>query len=173
MKRLIVTLFLVGGIMFTGRAMADPLTPQICRDKTIAAAKLIETEGTASAFDKIKDPAGDFFFGDGNGYVFVVDSYNMIVLHPKKPELVGKNMADFKDVNGKAFFIDMTDLVTEKGSGWIFYEWPKPGKKENSPKAAYGVKAASGGKVYIVCSGVYDVTKEDIKKQFPGDPMGE
>jgi methyl-accepting chemotaxis protein len=94
-------------------------------------------------------------------------------MHPKKPDLVGKALADMKDVNGKNFFIDMTDIATEKGAGWVSYAWPKPGKQESSPKTSYVVKAVNGGKTYIVGSGLYDVTKEDIKKQFPGDPIAE
>jgi len=172
MKRLIVSLVLVVGIVLAGKVMAAPLTAQMCKDKAIAAAKLLETEGPA-AFDKIKDPAGEFSFGDGEGYVWVHDADNVVLEHPKKPELVGKALGDLKDANGKNFFVEATDIATEKGAGWVTYVWPKVGKKESSPKASYCVKAVSGDKTYFVCSGVYDVTRDGIKKQFPNDPIAD
>ncbi len=172
MKKWAVLLMLVVGVVFAGKAMAEPLTAQMCKDKAIAAAKLVEAEG-AAAFDKFKDPAGEFMFADGEGYIWVHDSDNIMVMHPKKPALDGKPIADMRDVKGKNFFINMTEIAMEKGAGWVAYEWPKPGKQESSPKVSYVVKAVNGGKTYIVGSGVYDVTKADVTKQFPSDAVDE
>jgi|GEM_PF-5964994 len=45
--------------------------------------------------------------------------------------------------------------------------------KATAAKVSYVTKAVSGGKTYVVGSGIYDVTKEDIKKQFPTDAIYE
>ncbi|MFH0984203.1 MAG: cache domain-containing protein [Candidatus Omnitrophota bacterium] len=172
MKRLALLLALVLGVAFSGTAFAEALTAQMCKDKAIAAGKLIEAEGPA-ALVKLKDPAGEFSFGDGAGYVWVHDSDNIMVMHPKKPDLDGKPVADMRDVNGKNFFVNMTEIATEKGAGWVDYAWPKPGKQESSPKVSYVVQAVNGGKTYIAGVGIYDVTKADIKAQFPNDPIDE
>ncbi|MBF0331267.1 MAG: cache domain-containing protein [Candidatus Omnitrophica bacterium] len=167
---LVAVAFMAVGLM--GKAFAEPLTAEACKAKAIEAAKLVEAEGPA-AFDKIKDPAGPFSFGDGSGYVWIHDSDNMMVMHPKKPELNGKPIADMRDVNGVYFFVSMTDIATEKGAGWVAYAWPKPGKTDSSPKVSYVVKAVNGGKTYIVGSGIYDITAADIKAKFPADPIAE
>jgi methyl-accepting chemotaxis protein len=172
MKKFMWVMAVVLSVSLMGKAFAAPLTAEECKAKAIAAAKLIDAEGVA-AFDKIKDPAGEFSFGDGAGYVWVHDSDNTMVMHPKKPELNGKPIADMRDVNGVYFFVSMTDIATEKGAGWVAYAWPKPGKTESSPKVSYVVKAENGGKTYIAGSGIYDVTAADIKKQFPNDPIAE
>ncbi len=172
MKKFAMLLGLMFSVVFAANAMAEPLTAQMCKDKVIAAVKLIEAEGVA-AFAKIKDPAGEFMFGDGAGYIWIHDSDNIMVMHPKKPELDGKPIADMRDVNGKNFFVNMTDIATEKGAGWVDYAWPKPGKQESSSKVSYVMKVVSGDKTYIVGSGIYDVTADDIKKQFPADPIDE
>jgi len=172
MKKLAVLLALVAGVVFAGKVMAEPLTAAMCKEKAIAAAKLIEAEGVA-AFEKIKDPNGEFMFGDGEGYIWIHDSDNTMIMHPKKPSLDGNPIADMRDINGKNFFINMTEIAMEKGAGWVSYAWPKPGKQDSSPKVSYVVKAVSGDKTYIAGSGIYDVTKDDIKKQFPGDATDE
>ncbi len=173
MKKLAVLLAVMGltfGIV--GRVMAEPLTAELCKAKVVAAAKLITEKGEA-AFAELKDPAGAFRFSDGEGYIWVHSKDNMMLMHPIKPELEGKSVADKRDVNGVYFFVNMTELAVDKGAGWVAYAWPKPGKQDSSPKVSYVMKAENGGKTYIVGSGLYDLTKDDIKKQFPGDPIAE
>ncbi|MFH0754044.1 MAG: cache domain-containing protein [Candidatus Omnitrophota bacterium] len=158
------------GIMLAGKVCAEPLTATMCKDKVVEAAKLIEAEGTA-AFEKLKDPAGAFRFGDGEGYIWVHDSKNVMIMHPIKPALDGKTVADMKDAKGTYLFVNMTDLAMENGSGWVVYAWPKPGKTEASSKVSYVSKVEKDGETYIVGSGIYDVTAADIKKEFPGDAL--
>ena len=56
MKKFLFTLGLVSALLvFSASAViAEALTPELCKAKAIAAAKLIETEGEA-AFEKFKD----------------------------------------------------------------------------------------------------------------------
>jgi signal transduction histidine kinase len=172
MKTWTVLLALLAGVVLAGQAMAEPLTAQMCRDKATAAAKLIEAEGEA-AFDKIKDPAGEFRFGDGSGYIWVQSVEGKMLMHPIKPEMDGKSLMDIKDINGVYFFAAFSEIANDKGAGWVGYMWPKVGKTEPSPKVSYVVKAVKDGKTYIAGSGIYDVTKDDIKKQFPTDAIYE
>ena len=66
----------------------------------------------------------------------------------------------------------MNELVEEKGEGWVPYSWPKPGQKDSSPKVSY-VILVKGDQGYVVGSGMYDVTAEQIKKMFPDDAVYE
>ncbi len=155
-------------IIFIVTGFSEPLTPQLCKEKVIAAAKLLEAKGEA-AFPEIKDPKGPFRFADGAGYVWIHNLEGITLMHPIRPALNGKNLLDMRDVNGTYFFVAFNELVEEKGAGWVPYAWPKPGEKHSSPKVSYVILAKHGENEYVAGSGMYDVTAEDIEKQFPGD----
>src|SRR4051794_5232772 len=50
-----------------------------------------------------------------DGYVTIVNSTPAVVMHPLKPELNGKDMADFKDADGTYLFRDIAAIA--KGAG--------------------------------------------------------
>jgi methyl-accepting chemotaxis protein len=89
----------------------------------------------------------------GQEYFWVNDMQPRMVMHPFKPELDGKNLADNRDPNGKALFIEMIDKVKAEGAGYVFYVWNKPGSQEIGQKVSYVKGFAPWG--WIVGSGVY------------------
>ena len=153
-------------------SFGETLTPQLCKEKAIAAAAILKAEGDA-ALEKIKDPNGEFRFADGKGYIWVHNLDGIMVMHPIKPALDGKGLLDMRDVNSVYLFVAMNELVEEKGAGWVPYAWPKPGEKDSSPKVSYVVLVEHGGNSYVAGSGMYDVTAEDIKSMFPDDAIYE
>ncbi|MCP3874308.1 MAG: hypothetical protein GY699_14285 [Desulfobacteraceae bacterium] len=167
-KLIIVFMSLIVAICFTGNGFAGELTAQLCKEKAIAAGKLIEQQGE-EAFASFKEPEGEFRFGNGAGYVWVQDLDAKMLMHPIKPSLDGKSLSGVKDTNGVLFFVAFNETAEENGAGWVGYLWPKPGEKGTSPKVSYVVLANHGDKDYVVGSGIYDVTADDIKKQFPND----
>jgi len=87
------------------------------------AAAAMENRGTAM-FDLFGE-TGSRWYPDEQKYLFVYDAEGVCVFHPISPELVGKNMIDFRDFNGKPVIRHMTE-VGKSGpgkSGWIFYFW--------------------------------------------------
>nr|MBC8472270.1 cache domain-containing protein [Planctomycetota bacterium] len=99
-KRALVTIL---GILivplFTATTFAEQLTAKLAKEKVTAATNLIAAEGEA-AFAKIKDPGGDFRFADGQGYIWIQDLDAVVLMHPIKPSLDGKDMSGFEDKNG-------------------------------------------------------------------------
>jgi methyl-accepting chemotaxis protein len=89
----------------------------------------------------------------GNEYFWVNDMGARIVMHAVKPELDGKDMSDSRDPNGKPLFKAFVDTVKAQGSGFVFYEWPRPGDVEPVPKVSFVQGYAPWG--WIVGSGVY------------------
>lgn len=59
-----------------------------------------------------------------------------------------------KDISGKMFFIEMTNIGKDKGEGWVNYMWPKTGEKKPSPKISYVYKVKD--QPYIMCAGIYE-----------------
>ncbi len=169
-KLYLVSLAVILVLFFSGIGQSEPLTPQLCKQKVEAAAKLIKQEGEA-CFAKLKDPKGEFRFGDGKGYVWVHDLNGVMLMHPIKPSLDGKGLLDLADANGNYLFVNMNQMVEDHGAGWVPYVWPKPGEKKSSPKISYVMLVKHGKKSYVVGSGMYDVTAKEIKKLFPNDPI--
>ncbi|MGE5514981.1 MAG: methyl-accepting chemotaxis protein [Bacteroidota bacterium] len=89
----------------------------------------------------------------GQEYVWVNDLDGQMLMHPFAPKLVGKPILDLKDPDGKTFFKEMVDVARAQGSGTVYYQWPKPGATEPSPKVSY-VLAVPGWN-WMVGSGLY------------------
>ncbi len=166
----ISTLFLI--FFISTLSYGEELTPQLCKERVKAAAALLKAEGDG-ALATLKDADGEFRFAGGAGYIWVHNLDGIMVMHPIKPALDGKGLMEMRDVNSRYLFVAMNELAEEKGEGWVPYSWPKPGEKASSPKVSYVVLVENGGKEYVVGSGMYDVTADDIKKLFPGDAIYE
>lgn len=76
-------------------------------------------------------------------YVFVIDTKGNMLAHGANEKLVGKNLLDLKDQNGKLFMHEMTVLAASKGDGWVEYDWTHPVSKKIEGKASY-IKAIPG-----------------------------
>ena len=90
---------------------------------------------------------------DGSEYVWINDMQPRMVMHPIKPEMNGKDLADYADPNGKKLFVAFVDAVKRQGSGDVDYEWPRPGQKEPESKRSYVVGFPAWG--WVLGSGVY------------------
>lgn len=116
------------------------------------AAALLREQGEAG-FSRLRDRAGDFIFGDV--YVFVLDWAGTTRVHPVQPELEGQNLLDLKDTNGKLFIREMFRLLQASESGWVDYQWPRPGATVASRKSSYVQRVEVGKASYLVGAGVY------------------
>ena len=93
-------------------------------------------------------------------YFWINDFDALMVMHPFKPALEGKNLSNLKDRRGKYFFREIVQVGKEKGAGFVSYMWPKPGFSEPQPKVSYVKAIPAWG--WIVGSGIYvdDVSAE-------------
>lgn len=88
-----------------------------------------------------------------DGYFWVNDMAPNMVMHPTKPELDGKSLAEFKDPAGVYLFNEMVARVRESGAGFVPYRWPKPGFQEPVPKISFVKGFEPWG--WVVGSGLY------------------
>jgi methyl-accepting chemotaxis protein len=89
----------------------------------------------------------------GKNYFWINDMNAVIVMHPIKPKLDGKDMMNYKDKAGNRLFKDMVDVCREHGEGYVQYVWPKPGFEEPVPKVSF-VKLIPGWN-WVLGSGIY------------------
>jgi methyl-accepting chemotaxis protein len=90
---------------------------------------------------------------DKSEYFWINDLNAVIVMHPIKPELDGKDLSQFKDKNGKRIFTEFSNTVKNKGAGFVDYVWPKPGFKDEVPKISYVKGSNTWG--WVIGSGIY------------------
>lgn len=86
-------------------------------------------------------------------YFWINDLQNVMVMHPYKPELEGKELSGFTDPKGKKIFVEFTNLVKERKAGFVEYLWPKPEVKDPVPKVSYVTGFAPWG--WVIGSGIY------------------
>ncbi|AXH10516.1 chemotaxis protein [Malaciobacter halophilus] len=95
-----------------------------------------------------------------NGYFWVNDTDAVIVMHPTKPHLDGKDLSEFKDKGGKKIFSVFANVGKTKGSGFVDYLWPKPGFDKPQPKVSFVKLFEPFNWVIGTGSYVSDVTKK-------------
>ncbi|MCX5796002.1 MAG: cache domain-containing protein [Elusimicrobia bacterium] len=125
------------------------------------AADLLEREGSG-AFAELGRKGSRWF--DDERYFFVYDRDGNCVFHAQEPHLVGENLMDLKDMDGKPVIRMITDVARQPGdraSGWVFYLWEDRVQMSPSAKGAY-VRKVNGpdGKVYAIGSGLYNLKME-------------
>jgi len=89
----------------------------------------------------------------GKEYFWINDLVPKMIMHPYKPELDGKSLADFTDPNGKHLFVAFADMCKSKGEGFVDYMWPKPGESKPVPKISFVKLFQPWG--WVVGSGIY------------------
>ncbi len=128
---------------------AEKGTAKDAQDLVAKAVAYYKAEGKDKAFAAINDPKGQFAKKDL--YVFVFDFNTVCLAHGANKALVGKNLKELKDSNGKQFMNEMTQDAKTKGKGWVDYQWTNPTTKKIEAKSSYYQKE---GDIYFGC-GIY------------------
>lgn len=72
-----------------------------------------------------------------DGYFFLYDFDGTNLMHPRQPELVGKNLLWDRDEHGTLTHKRMIETARDKGSGFVAYTWNKPSTHQPTPKLSY------------------------------------
>jgi methyl-accepting chemotaxis protein len=94
--------------------------------------------GKDRAFREFNNTKGIFVKGDL--YIFAQDMTGVMKAHPMNPILIGKNVSDMKDVDGKYFGRELLETAKSKGRGWVDYNWMNPATGEVIAKSTYCVR---------------------------------
>ena len=119
-------------------AMGTEAEAQAMSEKALAE---VDKSGEA-AFDTFAKADGGF--QDKDLYVFCMDLEGKMLSHPKKPELVGKNLLDFDKYGDKLFQNMVATAKSAEGKGWVDYKWPYPVTEELKAKKSYVIKNTKG-----------------------------
>lgn len=145
-------LALVAAIGFIAPTLAqDRGTRDEAKTMVEAAIAHVKKVGAEKAFDDFtKDKAN---WSKKDLYVFAFDTDANWKAHGANEKLVGKNLMNLKDQNGKEFIKEFIQVVTGKGEGWVDYDWASPVTKKVEDKSTL-VKRIPGSNL-AVAVGVY------------------
>lgn len=137
MKKVLVALVLGMVLAMGGNAVqaADTGT----KDEAVAMVKkaieFIKANGNDNAFAEISNPKGQFV--DRDLYVVVYDMNAKCLAHGANQKMVGRDLIDNKDVDGKEFMKERIEMMKKQSTGWQNYKFRNPVSNQIEPKAMY------------------------------------
>ncbi|WP_339941335.1 cache domain-containing protein [Undibacterium luofuense] len=85
-------------------------------------------------------------------YLVVYRMDGTVLAHGANTKMVGKNLIDLKDIDGKAFVKERIELAAKNASFWQRYKFVNPETKKIEPKQMYCERLEET----IVCGGIYE-----------------
>lgn len=90
-------------------------------------------------------------FKDRDLYLVVYGLDGTVHAHGANEKMVGRNLIDLKDIDGKPFVKERVELAKAKASFWQDYKFTNPVTKAIEPKQMYCERLDDT----VVCGGVY------------------
>lgn len=109
----------------------------------------IKANGKDKGHAEITNKAGQFV--DRDLYLVVYGLDGTVHAHGANEKMVGKNLIELKDIDGKAFVKERVELAKAKGTFWQDYKFTNPVTKKIEPKSMYCEKLDDS----VVCGGIY------------------
>ncbi len=135
-----LTVLLAVGFVATASAQ-DNGTREEAKAMVDAAVEHVKKVGPDAAFKDFSDKSNKTW-QKKDLYVFAYNMEGVNVGHGANDKLIGKNLIELKDPNGKPLIKELRDTAA-KGGGWVDYEWPHPQTKKIESKTSYVRKLAN------------------------------
>ncbi len=123
------------------------------KDEAIAmvnkAVAYFQKEGAEKAYAAFDTKGGEFT--DRDLYVLVYSKQGFVLAHGANAKLIGKDMNEAQDVDGKYYVKERLALAAKEKTFWQDYKFVDPETKKLEPKEAYCEVLGDA----IICSGVY------------------
>ncbi|HJV95174.1 MAG TPA: cache domain-containing protein, partial [Albitalea sp.] len=87
-----------------------------------------------------------------DGYFFVFDVAGRAIMHPRQPELVGRDLWNLHDTNGVPV-VQQLIARGHEGGGFVRYLWQKPSTHALAPKLGYAITLPRWN--WIIGTGLY------------------
>jgi cytochrome c len=138
MKKLWVVALAIGCVLAAGGNMA--LAADMgTKDEAVAMVKkavdFIKANGAEKAYAEFSNPKGQFV--DRDLYIAVYDMSGKCLAHGANAKMIGRDLLDNKDVDGKEFVKERIEMMKKQPSGWQDYKFRNPTSNQVEPKAMY------------------------------------
>jgi signal transduction histidine kinase len=102
------------------------------------AGEFLKKNGKEKAFAEFNDPKGAFIHKDLYIFTFLANGDGIEQANGANVKLVGKNVTQMKDADGKFLIKDILALgMSKEGRGWVDYKWPNPSTGTIDSKRTY------------------------------------
>jgi cytochrome c len=134
-------------ILFAALMLAMGAMPAAAQDKKGTAAEAtamvekaiahIKKAGREKAFADFNNPKGPFT--DRDLYVVVYDMKGKVLSHGANPKMIGKDLIELRDVDGKYFVKERVEMMSKSptAKGWQDYKFMNPVSRAIEPKSIY------------------------------------
>ena len=140
---------IMGTAAINSSVAAEFATKEEAQAMVKKATAFIKQQGSATAYIEISNRSGKFV--DRDLYVVVYGLDGKVVAHGANAKLVGKDMIDAQDVDGKPFVKERVELARRQTSFWQDYKFRNPMSNKIEPKQMYCERLDETA----VCAGVY------------------
>jgi cytochrome c len=102
------------------------------------AGEFLKKNGKEKAFAEFNNPKGQFIHKDLYIFTFLANGDGIEQANGANVKLVGKNVTEMKDADGKFLIKDILALgMGKEGKGWVDYKWPNPSTGTIDAKRTY------------------------------------
>jgi signal transduction histidine kinase len=109
------------------------------KDEAVAMVKkavgFIKANGAEKAYAEFSNPKGQFV--DRDLYIAVYDMNGKCLAHGANAKMIGRDLLDNKDVDGKEFVKERVEMMKKDPSGWQDYKFRNPTSNQVEPKSMY------------------------------------
>ncbi len=124
------------------------------KDEAVAMVKKaidhVKANGKAKAFSEFNNPKGSFV--DRDLYIVVYDLNGKCLAHGANRKMIGRDLLDAKDPDGKPYMKERVELMKKSSTAWQEYKFRNPVSNKMEPKTMYLEKLED----MIVGCGVYN-----------------
>lgn len=148
----IVSLLACAGLMALGswvQAAEGGATADQAVEMVKKGVSFIKANGKDKGYAEITSKTSQFKYQDLYLVVYGLDG--VVRAHGANEKMVGRNLMDLKDVDGKPFVKERVEMAKSKNSFWQDYKFTNPENKKIEPKTMYCEKLDDT----VVCGGIY------------------
>ncbi|MBI1922487.1 MAG: cache domain-containing protein [Geobacter sp.] len=132
-----------------GSVAAERATAREAEAMVKKAVAYIKANGKDKAFAEFNNHNGKFTIKDL--YITVYGMNGKCLAHGQNAKMVGKDLIELKDADGKFLIKDRMEIAKSKGKGWQDYKYTNPLTKTIEEKRTYFEKYED----IVVAGGVY------------------
>jgi cytochrome c len=146
-------LLTLAALVATGAAPALAKEGNATKEDATAMVKkgvsFIKAHGKEKGHTEISNKAGAF--NDRDLYLVVYGLDGTVRAHGANEKMIGKNLIEMKDIDGKPFVKERVELAQAKGTFWQDYKFTNPVTRKIEPKSMYCERLEDA----VVCGGIY------------------
>jgi cytochrome c len=149
MKKIVSLIIVFAAAWSIASAQGKHGTPAQAEAMAKKAVEFVKANGVDKSIEAFNDLKGKFV--DGDLYILLYTLDGKCLAHGANPKIVGKDMIDMKDADGKLFVRERMEIAKGKGKGWQNYKWTNPVSQKIEDKTTYVQRVGD----VVVCCGAY------------------